>query len=104
MALYQRQIKTRKTASFAALAVGCWLLAVNDGALPEELRHTGEKREEEKLASHLHTYKETQLTRWDMSKHWRYALIGALTIATGISQADNSVHSLSDIAGTLYNL
>ena len=35
-----------------------------------------------------------------MSKHWRYALIGALTIATGISQADNSVHSLSDIAGT----
>lgn len=35
-----------------------------------------------------------------MSKHWRYALIGALTVATGISQADNSVHSLSDIAGT----
>ena len=35
-----------------------------------------------------------------MSKHWRYALIGALTVTSVISQADNSVHSLSDIAGT----
>jgi len=56
LAPYQRQIKTRKTASFAALAVGCGLWAVNDGALPEELRHTDEKREEEKLALHLHRY------------------------------------------------
>ena len=35
-----------------------------------------------------------------MSKHWRYALIGALTVTSVISQSDNSVHSLSDIAGT----
>ena len=35
-----------------------------------------------------------------MSKHWRYALIGALTFTATISQADSGNHSLSDIAST----
>jgi len=35
-----------------------------------------------------------------MSKHWRYALMGALTLTVAASQADNGSHSLSDIAST----
>ncbi|MDG0992654.1 MAG: flagellar basal body P-ring formation chaperone FlgA [Luminiphilus sp.] len=35
-----------------------------------------------------------------MSKHWRYALLGALTFTAAMSQADLGSHSLSDIAST----